>query len=360
MARRPSVRHWASRGGYCCWYQGSQHTLALGPDDAPAGPTYLAALSAFRDLMEKGAVREAGPDNTVAAVIEAYMERGTTRSCDTTVETRSSRFVRVLRHLGNRKVGTLDKLAWEEFARTRLSDWADSTLCSFYAELSRVFNWAVKARLIPANPLRGVERPRSSSRGPFCVLSPAECARVRDGCCGASLRWLVEGLENTAARPGELVAATAADWDDAVGGLVYRADDRRREDEFRHKTAGRGRDRVIYFSGACLERVRSRVAQARPGDPLFPTRRGRRYGTKSVQSCFRELKERLKMPHLIAYSYRHTFATRWLLAGKSIDVLAELLGNTPATIRRHYGHLCVDRAALRRQLEDFKASGGSD
>jgi hypothetical protein len=43
MARgkKPSVRCWDSRGAYCCWIAGEQHTLAKGPDDASTGPTYL-------------------------------------------------------------------------------------------------------------------------------------------------------------------------------------------------------------------------------------------------------------------------------------------------------------------------------
>jgi hypothetical protein len=38
-------------------------------------------------------------------------------------------------------------------------------------------------------------------------------------------------------------------------------------------------------------------------------------------------------------------------------VLAELLGNSPANIRKHYAHLCLKQEAIREQLERFKASG---
>jgi hypothetical protein len=59
------------------------------------------------------------------------------------------------------------------------------------------------------------------------------------------------------------------------------------------------------------------------------------------------------MPKLTAYSYRHTFATNWLLAGKFIELLAEIMGNSPPTIRKHYAHLCSDKGAIRKQLEEF-------
>lgn len=48
--RKPSVRYWPTRKAYCCWLDGVQHTLAAGPDDAPAGPTHLVALDRFRRL----------------------------------------------------------------------------------------------------------------------------------------------------------------------------------------------------------------------------------------------------------------------------------------------------------------------
>ena len=45
------------------------------------------------------------------------------------------------------------------------------------------------------------------------------------------------------------------------------------------------------------------------------------------------------MPQSTPYSYRHTFATAWPEQGRSVDILAELLGNSPAVIRKHYSHL---------------------
>jgi hypothetical protein len=62
------------------------------------------------------------------------------------------------------------------------------------------------------------------------------------------------------------------------------------------------------------------------------------------------------MPNLTAYSYRHTFATEWLKKGQSIELLAELMGNTPDVIRMHYSHLCGDRAALALEMRKFMDS----
>ena len=53
QGRKPTVRYWETRKAYACWIDGERHFLARGPDDAPSGPTYLAALDRFRKLLAK-------------------------------------------------------------------------------------------------------------------------------------------------------------------------------------------------------------------------------------------------------------------------------------------------------------------
>src|SRR4051794_32299872 len=70
--RKASVRYYESRGGYYTHFQGTQEKLAEGPDDAPAGPTYLAALSKFKEMMEVSRVDTAGDTNLVVTVLDRY------------------------------------------------------------------------------------------------------------------------------------------------------------------------------------------------------------------------------------------------------------------------------------------------
>jgi integrase len=362
MARKPQVRYFRSRNAYYCQYNGRQHKLATGPDDSPGGPTYLAALQAFRQVMAMGRVEEAGDRNTVRVVLETYMRHAQGTLKGSTLQRRLYLLKPFVDEYGETAVGDLTHFQMYRFAakqrqprrvKKRDYSWDDSTLASFYEAVGAAFNWAVRSRLIPDNPLKGVDSPRARSRSRDCLVSPGQHRAVLAECKAPAMRDFITALENTGARPGELVNAKAGDWDDGLGALVYYGDDRRRRDEFRHKAA-RHKDRVIYFSGGALAMVRRLVAE-RPKGALFPSSRGTAYGHKSVQRCFEALRLRVGLPKLTAYSYRHTFATNWLLAGKSIDVLAELLGNTPATIRKHYAHLCSDRQAVRRHLEEFMA-----
>jgi site-specific recombinase XerD len=59
---------------------------------------------------------------------------------------------------------------------------------------------------------------------------------------------------------------------------------------------------------------------------------------------------------LLPYSWRHTFATRWLLAGGSIKILADLMGNSVAISDKQYGHLEVDKKVMRQRLLEVRTS----
>ncbi|MGL4552274.1 MAG: hypothetical protein ACRC33_13935, partial [Gemmataceae bacterium] len=90
MARKPQVRYYASRkgGGYFVTVKGTLHELALGPDDASTGPTYLAALARFREILELEAVGQQGADSTVRVVLETYLKHIAARKKAGTVEIR--------------------------------------------------------------------------------------------------------------------------------------------------------------------------------------------------------------------------------------------------------------------------------
>jgi hypothetical protein len=70
--RKASVRYYQSRGAYFTHFRGRQEKLADGPDDAATGPTYLAALSKFKELMAVSQVDTAGDTNLVVTVLDRY------------------------------------------------------------------------------------------------------------------------------------------------------------------------------------------------------------------------------------------------------------------------------------------------
>lgn len=373
MPRRTKVNYFPSRGGYYCQINRKQYLLASGPDDAPGGPTYEAALVAYKHLLEDSWAEQAGDGNTVRTVLELYLQQ-TEPQVESSTQARRLGLLRPFRDaLGEVKVRELTSFKIDAFIAdmrrprqakatvrgkevTRRVVWNDSSVTSFLQTASAAFAWAVEKKLITENPIKGIYRPGIRSRGQDCIVSPEQHVFFLSICRSEGMRQIMVALENTGARPGELLAAEAKYWDADKQALVYLANARRKKGSFRHKAA-KHKDRIIYFNGEALEMMQQ-LMRRHPKGPLFRRRDGTPYTLKTVQRYFHRFRTRpgVEMPELTAYSYRHTFATRWLLAGRSIEILAELLGNTPQVIRKHYAHLCGDWRAIRQQLEDFKGN----
>jgi integrase len=229
---------------------------------------------------------------------------------------------------------------------------------TFIRGLAAAFHWAVKKRLVTVNPVADVERPAARGKARKGLISPQEHARLLAAGRSRRFKEVLVALKNTGCRPGELCAAEAKYWNEELGAIVYRGDDIRREDEFAHKTSGKGKDRTIMFHDEGLALVRELIRR-HPTGPLFRTQKGQPWTTMTIGRRFRELRQRAGLPREITpYSYRHSFCTVLLKAGKSGDVVANVVGNSPEVLRRHYGHLDQDPAALRRQLDEFFADGG--
>src|SRR5262245_1022442 len=100
--------------------------------------------------------------------------------------------------------------------------------------------------------------------------------------------------------PGELIHATAADWDDQLGALVYFRDAARAAGEFAHKVSKR-KERIVLFDGEGLAVIRQQVA-AHPTGPLFPTHSGKAWDPDTLWVRFRKLRNAVGNPRLTLYS----------------------------------------------------------
>jgi integrase len=223
-----------------------------------------------------------------------------------------------------------------------------------YARFQAAFAWAAKVGWITKNPIRpgSVEVQRGGSRGRDYVLRPGEHAKMV-AVVKPAVADLLNFLEGTGCRPGEAFNATVADYDAALGAIIYRHD--AQPPAFVHKTARKtGKDRVIILPPDLVAMV-ERLCAKYPTGPLFRSRDGAKWTGNTLREQLRRMRLRIGLKgKMIPYSYRHTYATRFLLAGGSIKVLAELMGNSVHMIEKHYGHLDADRDALRRIATTFR------
>jgi len=371
MPRKPQVRYFESRKAYYTQYKGKQHKLADGPDDSPQGPTYLAALTAFRSLLEMDGAPTAGPENTARVVMELYLQAMEGRRKPRTLALQVAACKLFCQHYGEVRCSQLKPWHTDQIIAImrlprptpqRVLTWGDTQAYLFLVHISAAMNWAVRQELIPRNPFGAVEMPRRHSMARQRLVSPEEHERVLTDLSGTrqqALRRVIIALEGTGARPSEITQAVASDFHPDLGAIVYYRDDVRAAEERGHKGSAR-KDRVIYFTGEVLEMVRQRAATVGPRGLLFPNSRGTAYTGPGIDGCFEGLRDRLGLTDYVPYSYRHTFATNWLLAGRSAEVLAQLLGNTPETLRKHYAHLYARHDAMRAQLEGFRREAESE
>src|SRR5262249_51435272 len=93
--------------------------------------------------------------------------------------------------------------------------WGPGSQRNFLQGVLAALNWAVKSRMIPNNPLDGIEKPGAASRGAEALLGTnaeeieATHQRILAG-CRPHWRPFIQALKDTGARPSELGAATAA------------------------------------------------------------------------------------------------------------------------------------------------------
>jgi integrase len=309
MARKPQVNYFKKRKAYYTQVNGKQHRLATGPDDAPNGPTYLEAVKAFGRLLEMGNVHRAGGGNKVGVILAKYLQHLEGARKPATVKIRKRDFAAFGARYGELAVADLKPSHLDEFLATvrgkRPRDpgkpgrnqwsWGPGAVRIFLSSIGAALNWAAKRKLIPENPVRGYEMPGPRSRSRECLITPAQHEEL---CLRSSrnLRDVLVCLEGTGARPGELIHATAQDWNEAEGALVHYPDSTRQAGEFAHKTS-RDKERVILFTGKALETMR-RLVRQHPTGPLFRTRSGNAWTNTTLWGQVAEIRDAVGNPHI--------------------------------------------------------------
>lgn len=225
--------------------------------------------------------------------------------------------------------------------------WGPTTRNKVIGTLNRAFNWAVDQGLIEDNPILRLKKPRAKRRDR--ILSGAEREEILAAIRDQPFRNFVTALQETGARPGEIAQVTSQQVNLKAGVWVLQE----------HKTAKQTqRPRVIYLTPKMIE-LSCKLCDKFPEGPIFRNRRGRPWTRNAVRIRFKRLRERLpQLKGVVAYSYRHTFATDGLERGVPIATMAELLGHqSTAMLASHYGHLSEKREHLLRAVSQATAAG---
>lgn len=231
--------------------------------------------------------------------------------------------------------------AWADGRR-----WGDASRHAAYTCLKRVMNWAVENRYLATSPLVALKRPGCGRRSR--VVSADEHARMI-AASEPEFADFLTALLGTGARPGELRALTKA---------MVRLDQGYWELP-KHKTVKKtGKPRRIYLSPAMIELTKRLLAEVPEGcEHLFRNERGKPWTTNAVRCRMRRLRDKLKLDHdVVAYAYRHTFATDALEQGIAPQFVAELLGHGNLDMLvAHYNQLHQKSDKLRQVVTQIGA-----
>jgi integrase len=230
----------------------------------------------------------------------------------------------------------------------QLTNWIDAnpawkksnTRRAVAARVRSVFNWAVEQQYIRRNPFKPVHY-AEGERAPemtddvwakLCKLANKPYERV--------LRF----LRYTGCREGELCEAVWGGINFETGTWVI----------LKHKTRKRTRKpKVVTLTRRALEFLKEiRPDDPKPGDRVFLNTWGKPWNPKWVQIQLVRLKEKLgtDCPATI-HGIRHRFATAAVANGAPMELVAQQLGNDPATCGKYYVDLSREAAAIRAAAE---------
>jgi integrase len=212
--------------------------------------------------------------------------------------------------------------------------------------VQRLYNWGVEMGLLQENPIRSVKKPDLGQRER--ILTDAEEKTILDGTDKHFWPFLV-ALLHTIARPQEV---RALQWKHLVLEPVpmfvltdFKAKKRRKD----RKTAVR---RIVLDE--TMVKLLEAMAEKRhpsPDDYIFLDRRGRPWTANAVRCRMRRLRSKLQLgpddngENIVAYTFRHTAATRACTSGVPDRVLADLMGHTSVATTARYQHPQLDHLA---------------
>jgi integrase len=236
-------------------------------------------------------------------------------------------------HVGRKKVRDL-KVHMATAWLAEYPAWGQSTRTTAVAILKACNNWGVQQGHLQTNPIAKLKRGDFERRER--ILTSDEKKRILAEQMG-DFRDFVFALEHTGARPfSEIARVTAAMINFRDQTITFHE----------HKNQKKGRARVVFLTPALLEKLRE-LADRYPNGPLFRTRTGKSWSKQAASKWMRKLEERLGIPRLTVYAWRHSYITDCLAKGLSASLVAQLVGNSERSIAKYYDHLDQKHDALR-------------
>jgi integrase len=367
MPPTSDISYYPSRKGYYTCFRGKQTPLAKGPDDKPTGPTYLAALTKFREMMQLANADTADQGNTVATVCDLYGQHLERQGQKATLRILLDSCSSAMEDFGDKTMSEFKPIHVTDWlarmalprvdSKKRTGKWGKTYQAMALRTLVAALNWAKTQGIITKHCLQDnpIKVTGKRSRGKEAYIEPTVFARLIAR-VNPNFAELLKFMYGTGCRPAEAYHLQARYYDAGDRCVIYPGQPQ--PDDFVWKNAGKsGKDRIIYLNDELAEVVRRRC-ELYPQGYLFRTQRKTRWTNEAVSTMLRWYcaEERLNItPVPTAYGCRHSYATDFLADGKSIKVLADLMGTSVTMLEKHYAHLQVKKAKMLSVVREFAA-----
>jgi len=240
---------------------------------------------------------------------------------------------------GRSRCTALDESHFESWMDSKIAEreWGDSSISAATKAVKRCFNWAVERKLLTANPIANVKAPETPSRD---VVVDQSTHEIMMAATDESFRAALDAMYRTGCRPGEICKVTT---DHVIEGRLWLLD--------AHKRSRYGKRRVVRLTEHMQEVTARLVLKREPGQCLFLNSRGNPWKPDAIRNRIDRLQEKLKLPNVFAYAYRHTAASNMIMEGVDVLTVANLLGTSPQMVMKHYGHLLASDEELAKAQE---------
>ena len=294
-----------------------------------------------------GIAEPAPPSLTVAELIERFLVEYRRPAIKCLAKYRlfaATRLRRSLPYIGHRPADAVTPSELAKMRDTLREALSPASVKDTLSYLATVYAWALKLKLVAANPMVGLERPTAASAVEFfsqlevqTILRTAE-KRAESGmrpdlALAACLRLALHaGL-----RKGELLGLRWMDLDlDAQRLTIARS----------YKGLPKsGKPRHLRLPSACapaLLRWRAVCPRSKEG-LVFPPLPGWAQSTKAMLGLPALLiAAGVRQPPHPWHACRHTFASHYVMAGGNILVLQRILGHSDVKMTMIYAHLAPD------------------
>ena len=302
------------------------------------GPERNAAFDRFYDMMlHGGEVQPAAEAISVFTLFDQFLEWTLAQRAPRTYEWYREFLRAFAKDLKEdrpaARIKPVDIVRWI----ARNPRWSPSHQRSCIRAVQRAFRWGHKIGILDSNPIHYIEKPAAQRREE--IVTPEEYPTVLENIRSAQFRDLITAAWETGARPQELRRVEVRHVDLANQRWVFPPR------EAKIKT----RHRIIYLNSEALRLTREALQLVKEG-PLFRNSRGVPWHPHAVGCQFTKLKKRFGR-RLCLYVFRHSFATRMLVAGVDPMTVATLLGHADTSmLGKIYQHLCQRPDHLLTQL----------